>query len=111
MQAMICVVERLNPRYLWSVPAQVWHLEFSVQGSGKMILHVGPCHYCRSGSSCVQVSRPDGKPDLLGLKVLDEPAAVQSDPAVLTMQLRQASKQASLPYLARYAMQHIMYDV
>lgn len=42
-----------------------------------------------------QVSRPDGKPDLLGLKVLDEPAAVQSDPALLTMQLRQASKQAS----------------
>ncbi len=44
---------------------------------------------------CLQVSRPDGKPDLLGLKVLDEPAAVQSDPSILTMQLRQASKQAS----------------
>ncbi len=43
----------------------------------------------------MQVSRPDGKPDLLGLKVLDEPAAVQSDPSLLTMQLRQASKQAS----------------
>ena len=43
----------------------------------------------------MQVSRPDGKPDSLGLKVLDEPAAVQSDPSVLTMQLRQASKQAS----------------
>lgn len=42
-----------------------------------------------------QVSRPDGKPDFLGLKVLDEPAAVQSDPSLLTMQLRQASKQAS----------------
>ena len=42
-----------------------------------------------------QVPRPDGKPDLLGLKVLDEPAAVQSDPSVLTMQLRQASKQVS----------------
>lgn len=41
----------------------------------------------------VQVARPDGKPDLLGLKVLDEPAAIQSDPAVLTMQLRQSSKQ------------------
>ena len=46
-----------------------------------------------------QVSRPDGKPDLLGLKVLDEPAAVQSDPSLLTMQLRQASKQAS-PFVA-----------
>lgn len=43
----------------------------------------------------MQVARPDGKPDLLGLKVLDEPAAVQSDPSVLTMQLRQASKQVS----------------
>ncbi|KAL3155076.1 hypothetical protein ABBQ38_011140 [Trebouxia sp. C0009 RCD-2024] len=42
----------------------------------------------------IKVSRPDGKPDQLGLKVLDEPAAIQSDPAVLTMQLRQASKQA-----------------
>ena len=45
----------------------------------------------------MQVSRPDGKPDLLGLKVLDEPAAVQSDPSLITMQLRQASKQASPP--------------
>ena len=45
----------------------------------------------------MQVSRPDGKPDSLGLKVLDEPAAVQSDPSVLAMQLRQASKQASPP--------------
>ena len=43
----------------------------------------------------VQVGRPDGKPDLLGLKVLDEPAAIQSDPSVLAMQLRHASKQAS----------------
>ncbi|KAL3141589.1 hypothetical protein ABBQ32_004831 [Trebouxia sp. C0010 RCD-2024] len=42
----------------------------------------------------IKVARPDGKPDLLGLKVLDEPAAIQSDPAVLTMQLRQSSKQA-----------------
>lgn len=42
----------------------------------------------------IKVSRPDGKPDLLGLKVLDEPAAVQSDPSLLTMQLRQTSKQA-----------------
>ena len=46
-----------------------------------------------SANCTVQVPRPDGKPDLLGLRVLDEPAAMQSDPAVLTMQLRQASKQ------------------
>ena len=54
--------------------------------------HLSFCLRCAVG---VQVSRPDGKPDLLGLKVLDEPAAIQSDPAVLTMQLRQASKQVA----------------
>lgn len=44
----------------------------------------------------MQVPRPDGKPDLLGLKVLDEPCAHQSDPSVLMLQLRQTSKQVSL---------------
>ena len=39
-----------------------------------------------------QVPRPDGKPDLLGLNVLDEPAARQSDPSVLSLQLRQLLK-------------------
>ena len=34
---------------------------------------------------CLQVSRPDGKPDLLGLKVLDQPTAVQLDPLVLSV--------------------------
>ena len=43
----------------------------------------------------MQVPRPDGKPDLLGLKVLDEPCARQSDPSVLLLQLRQTSKQVS----------------
>ncbi|GLC38524.1 Intraflagellar transport protein 46 [Pleodorina starrii] len=42
----------------------------------------------------IKVPRPDGKPDYLGLKVLDEPAAKQSDPTVLTLQLRQLSKEA-----------------
>mmetsp|Transcript_35587 Transcript_35587/g.79051 ORF Transcript_35587/g.79051 Transcript_35587/m.79051 type:complete len:409 (+) Transcript_35587:180-1406(+) len=42
----------------------------------------------------IKVPRPDGKPDFLGLKVLDEPAARQSDPTVLTLQLRQLSKEA-----------------
>ncbi|GBF95657.1 hypothetical protein Rsub_08639 [Raphidocelis subcapitata] len=37
----------------------------------------------------IKVPRPDGVPDWLGLKVLDEPAAVQSDAAVLALQLRQ----------------------
>jgi hypothetical protein len=35
------------------------------------------------------VARPDGKTDDLGLKMLDEPAAKQSDPTVLNLQLRQ----------------------
>ncbi|KAG1674410.1 hypothetical protein FOA52_012937 [Chlamydomonas sp. UWO 241] len=43
----------------------------------------------------IKVPRPDGKPDFLGLKVLDEPASKQSDPTVLTLQLRQHSKEAT----------------
>ena len=43
-----------------------------------------------------QVARPDGQVDDLGLKMLDEPAAKQSDPTVLNLQLRQVSKQANL---------------
>ena len=42
----------------------------------------------------LKVPRPDGKPDELGFKFLDEPAAKQSDPAVLNLQLRANSKQA-----------------
>ena len=37
---------------------------------------------------------PDGARDELGLKVLDEPAAVQSDATVLELQLRAGSKRA-----------------
>eukprot|EP00882_Tetradesmus_deserticola_P012332 GHRQ01013071.1.p1 GENE.GHRQ01013071.1~~GHRQ01013071.1.p1 ORF type:complete len:227 (+),score=73.24 GHRQ01013071.1:1075-1755(+) len=40
----------------------------------------------------IKVPRPDGRPDYLGLKVLDEPAAVQSDPTLLNLQLKQLSK-------------------
>lgn len=39
-----------------------------------------------------QVPRPDGEEDGLGLKILDEPATVQSDPTVLELQLRATSK-------------------
>jgi intraflagellar transport protein 46 len=35
----------------------------------------------------LKAPRPDGKPDFLGLKVLDEPAAKQSDPTVVTLNL------------------------
>lgn len=40
----------------------------------------------------VKVPRPDGEDDGLGLKILDEPATIQSDPTVLELQLRATSK-------------------
>lgn len=42
--------------------------------------------------SFIKIPRPDAKEDELGLKVLDEPAASQSDPTVLELQLRAMSK-------------------
>ena len=42
-----------------------------------------------------QITRPDSKPDNLGLNVLDEPCAKQSDPVVLDLQLRAISKQTT----------------
>ncbi|KAF7231692.1 intraflagellar transport protein 46-like protein [Nothobranchius furzeri] len=42
---------------------------------------------------CVQVPRPDGKPDELGLMVLDEPSVKQSNPQVLSLWLSEESKQ------------------
>mmetsp|Transcript_6960 Transcript_6960/g.16156 ORF Transcript_6960/g.16156 Transcript_6960/m.16156 type:complete len:363 (+) Transcript_6960:254-1342(+) len=44
----------------------------------------------------LKIPRPDGKKDSLGLTVLDEPAAQQTDPTVLDLQLRAISTQASL---------------
>ena len=44
----------------------------------------------------IKVPRPDGRPDLLGLKTLDEPAPMQSDPTVLSMQIRSISKTSNL---------------
>ncbi|BBM98069.1 intraflagellar transport protein 46 [Marchantia polymorpha subsp. ruderalis] len=44
----------------------------------------------------IKVPRPDNQPDYLGLKVLDESGTKQSDPAVLTLQLRAASNQTDL---------------
>ncbi|KAJ1526178.1 hypothetical protein ONE63_009337 [Megalurothrips usitatus] len=43
----------------------------------------------------LKVQRPDGKSDAVGLKVLDEPCAAQSEPAVLHLQLRALTKQSS----------------
>jgi intraflagellar transport protein 46 len=44
----------------------------------------------------LKMPRPDGKADPLGLAVLDEPAAQQTDPTVLDLQLRAISTQAAL---------------
>ena len=43
-----------------------------------------------------QVPRPDGKPDNLGLLVLDEPSTKQSDPTVLSLWLTENSKQHNI---------------
>jgi len=44
----------------------------------------------------IKIEPPDGSKDHLGLKTLDEPAAAQSDPTVLDLQLRVVSKQSGL---------------
>ena len=46
--------------------------------------------------STSQVSRPDGKTESLGLNVLDEPRAKQSDPTILDLQLRALTKQPTI---------------
>lgn len=43
----------------------------------------------------IKVPRPDGQSEKVGLSVLDEPAAKQSDPSVLDLQLRAISKRSS----------------
>ena len=43
----------------------------------------------------IRVARHDGNPEMIGLKVLDEPAAQQSDPNVLELQIRVVSKQSA----------------
>ena len=43
-----------------------------------------------------QIPRPDQKSESLGLTVLDEPCAKQSDPTVLDLQLRAVSKQSTM---------------
>jgi len=50
--------------------------------------------------------RPDGREDELGLKRLDEPAALQSDPTVLDLQLRALSKKSGLDPVAVRALEH-----
>mmetsp|Transcript_12236 Transcript_12236/g.42442 ORF Transcript_12236/g.42442 Transcript_12236/m.42442 type:complete len:338 (+) Transcript_12236:251-1264(+) len=54
----------------------------------------------------IKVPRPDGKPDDLGLKVLDEPSAKQSDTTVLNLKLRQISKQSNLQPMNVTSVEH-----
>ena len=51
--------------------------------------------------SVFKVARPDSKPEMLGLTLLDEPCAKQSDPTVLDLQLRAFSKQTNLKQVVR----------
>ncbi|XP_023224326.1 intraflagellar transport protein 46 homolog [Centruroides sculpturatus] len=44
----------------------------------------------------ITIPPPDNKPDKLGLHVLDEPCAKQSDPTVLDLQLRAISKETTV---------------
>ncbi|XP_010079275.1 PREDICTED: intraflagellar transport protein 46 homolog, partial [Pterocles gutturalis] len=44
----------------------------------------------------LKVPRPDGKPDNLGLLVLDEPSTKQSDPTVLSLWLSENSRQHNI---------------
>ncbi|XP_068023934.1 intraflagellar transport protein 46 homolog [Melanerpes formicivorus] len=46
----------------------------------------------------LKVPRPDGKPDNLGLLVLDEPSTKQSDPTVLSLWLTENSKQHNVTH-------------
>merc|ERR1712018_1073354 len=43
----------------------------------------------------IKVPKPDGSKEQLGLQILDEPAAKQSDPSVLDLQLRAISKRST----------------
>jgi len=43
----------------------------------------------------LKVNRPDDVPEILGLQIIDEPSAKQSDPTVLDLKLRSISKQTS----------------
>jgi len=56
--------------------------------------------------SFVKMPAPDGKRDGLGTMELDEPAAVQSDPTVLDLQLRSISKQQNLKPMTVRSIEH-----
>ena len=58
------------------------------------------CEFCflhlfRDIDAFLKVVRPDGETESLGLTVLDEPSAKQSDPSILDLQLRAVMKQST----------------
>lgn len=48
-----------------------------------------------------QIPPPDGKPSMVGLEVLDEPSARQSDATVLDLQLRALAKHTTAKSMVR----------
>ncbi|EDV25774.1 uncharacterized protein TRIADDRAFT_4027, partial [Trichoplax adhaerens] len=54
----------------------------------------------------IKVPRPDNKTDTLGMAILDEPCANQSDPTVLDLQLRTISKQSSAKSVSIRSIDH-----
>lgn len=56
-----------------------------------------------------QVPRPDGKADGLGLTVLDEPCAKQSDPTVLSLWLSENSKQHNVTVSGHTCMHYLFF--
>lgn len=57
-----------------------------------------------------QIPPPDGKPSMVGLEVLDEPSARQSDATVLDLQLRALAKHTTAKSMVRelYIRERIM---
>ncbi|XP_065846233.1 intraflagellar transport protein 46 homolog isoform X2 [Oscarella lobularis] len=54
----------------------------------------------------LKVGRPDSKDDQLGLTVLDEPIAKQSDPTVLGMKIRNTTKETSIKAMSVHSLQN-----
>ena len=57
-------------------------------------------------TSTFQIPRPDQKAETLGLTVLDEPCAKQSDPIVLDLRLRAVSKQSTMKQVVSVSLRY-----
>ncbi len=54
------------------------------------------------------MTRPDTVPETLGLVVVDEPSAKQSDPTVLDLQLRTLTKQSTVKPVVSNVYTHLL---